>query len=43
VAAAVLAAERGARVLRVHDVAATKQGLAIWSAMHAQDTQPATE
>jgi len=42
VAAAVLAAERGARVLRVHDVAATKQGLAIWSAMHAQDTQPAT-
>ena len=43
VAAAVLAAERGARVLRVHDAAATKQGLAIWSAMHAQDTQPATE
>jgi dihydropteroate synthase len=42
VAAAVLAAERGARVLRVHDVAATKQGLAIWSAMHSQDTQTAT-
>jgi len=42
VAAAVLAAERGARVLRVHDVAATKQGLAIWSATHAQDARPAT-
>jgi len=42
VAAAVLAAERGARVLRVHDAAATKQGLAIWSAMHAHDTRPAT-
>ena len=43
VAAAVLAAERGARVLRVHDVAATKQGLAVWSAMQAQDTQTAME
>ena len=42
VAAAVLAVERGARLLRVHDVAATKQGLAVWSAMHAQDTQTAT-
>ena len=42
VAAAVLAVERGARVLRVHDVAATKQGLAIWSAMHSQDTRTAT-
>ena len=42
VAAAVLAVERGARVLRVHDVSATKQGLAVWSAMHAQDMQPAT-
>ena len=41
VAAAVLAVERGARVLRVHDVAATKQGLAVWSAMHSQDTQTA--
>ncbi len=41
VAAAVLAVERGARVLRVHDVAATKQGLAIWSAMHSQDTRTA--
>jgi dihydropteroate synthase len=37
VAAAVLAAERGARLLRVHDVQATVQGLAVWSAMQAQD------
>ena len=43
VAAAVLAVERGARVLRVHDVAATVQGLAIWSAMHIQDTQTANK
>ena len=42
VTAAVLAAERGARVLRVHDVAATKQALAIWAAMHSQDTRTAT-
>ena len=42
VAAAVLAVERGARVLRVHDVAATKQGLAVWSAMQTQDTQTST-
>ncbi len=37
VAAAVLAAERGARVLRVHDVRATVQALAVWRAMVAQD------
>jgi dihydropteroate synthase len=43
VVAAVLAADRGARVLRVHDVAATKQGLAVWSAMQAQDMQTAME
>jgi len=34
VAAAVLAAERGARVLRVHDVRETVQALAVWQAMH---------
>ncbi len=34
VAAAVLAAERGARVLRVHDVRKTVQALAVWQAMH---------
>ena len=43
VTAAVLAADRGARVLRVHDVAATKQGLAVWAAMQAQDMQTAME
>ena len=43
VTAAVLAADRGARVLRVHDVAATKQGLAVWAAMQAQDRQTAME
>ena len=43
VAAAVLAVERGARLLRVHDVAATVQGLAIWSVMHIQDTQTANK
>ena len=43
VTAAVLAAGRGARVLRVHDVAATKQGLAVWAAMQAQDMQTAME
>ncbi len=39
VAAAVLAADRGARLLRVHDVQATVQGLAVWSAMQAQESQ----
>ena len=37
VSAAVLAAERGARVLRVHDVRATVQALAVWQAMAAAD------
>jgi dihydropteroate synthase len=32
VAAAVLAVERGARIVRVHDVAATKDALAVWAA-----------
>ncbi|MBX3725908.1 MAG: dihydropteroate synthase [Xanthomonadales bacterium] len=35
VAAAVLAAERGARILRVHDVAATVQALAVQTALAA--------
>ncbi len=35
VAAAVLAVERGARIVRVHDVAATVQALAVWRAMQA--------
>lgn len=37
VAAAVLAVERGARVLRVHDVRATVQALAVWRAMAAAE------
>ncbi|MDR2838716.1 MAG: dihydropteroate synthase [Azonexus sp.] len=37
VAAAVLAADRGARILRVHDVAATRDGLAVWSAIQQGD------
>lgn len=38
VAAALLAVERGARVVRVHDVADTKAALSIWQAMHEQTT-----
>ena len=37
VAAAVLAAERGAKVIRVHDVAATKDALAVLTAMEDED------
>lgn len=33
IAAAVLAAQRGAAILRVHDVAETKDALAVWSAI----------
>lgn len=40
VVAAVLAADRGARVLRVHDVRETVQGLAVWSAMQAPTPAP---
>lgn len=36
VAAALLAVERGARIVRVHDVADTKSALSIWQAMHEQ-------
>jgi dihydropteroate synthase len=35
IAAALLAVERGARIVRVHDVAATKDALAVWSAVSA--------
>ncbi len=35
VAAALLAVEKGARIVRVHDVAATRQALAVWEAMQA--------
>lgn len=35
VVAALLAVEHGARIVRVHDVAATRQALAVWHAMQA--------
>jgi dihydropteroate synthase len=35
VAAAVIAVERGARIVRVHDVAATRDALRVWEAMNA--------
>ncbi|MDR0777680.1 MAG: dihydropteroate synthase [Azonexus sp.] len=37
VVAAVLAANKGARMLRVHDVAATRDGLAVWAAIEQGD------
>ena len=40
VAAAVLAVERGARVVRVHDVRETAQALAVWQAMRLHDASP---
>jgi dihydropteroate synthase len=36
VAAAVIALQQGARLLRVHDVAATRDALAVWHAVEAQ-------
>jgi len=39
VVAAVLAAQRGARIVRVHDVAATVAGLAVWRAAHDADNR----
>jgi len=38
VAAAVLAVERGAAIIRVHDVAATRDALAVWQAMQGRTT-----
>jgi dihydropteroate synthase len=40
VVAAVLSVERGARIVRVHDVAATVAGLAVWRASHGADNRP---
>jgi dihydropteroate synthase len=34
VAAALIAAQRGASILRVHDVAATRDALAVWNAVN---------
>ena len=39
-AAALIAVQRGARMVRVHDVAATVDALAVWRAVHAIDTVP---
>jgi len=39
VVAAVLAVERGARIVRVHDVAATVAGLAVWHASQRADNR----
>ena len=36
IAAALLAAQRGASILRVHDVAPTRDALAIWHAVESQ-------
>jgi dihydropteroate synthase len=37
VAAALLAVERGAAIVRVHDVAATREALAVWSAVRERE------
>jgi dihydropteroate synthase len=39
-AAALIAAQRGARMVRVHDVAATVDALAVWEAVRAGDAVP---
>lgn len=36
VLAAVMAAQQGAKIVRVHDVAATRDGLAVWSALRSE-------
>lgn len=42
-AAALIAVQRGARMVRVHDVAATVDALAVWRAVHAADSVPRRE
>lgn len=39
IAAALLAAQRGAKILRVHDVAATRDALAVWQALEQREKQ----
>lgn len=39
-AAMLAAVGRGARIVRVHDVAATRDALAVWAAVEAADTRP---
>jgi dihydropteroate synthase len=43
VAAALIAVQRGARMVRVHDVAATVDALAVWQGVHAGDEAPRRE
>jgi len=43
VAAALIAVQRGARMVRVHDVAATVDALAVWAPVHALDATPRRE
>ncbi|HUN93069.1 MAG TPA: dihydropteroate synthase [Burkholderiaceae bacterium] len=43
VAAALVAVERGARIVRVHDVAATRDALRVWQAVAAADPAPGAE
>ena len=40
VAAAILAVSRGANILRVHDVAATRDAMAIWNAVEGTGNEP---
>jgi dihydropteroate synthase len=40
VAAALAGAERGASILRVHDVAETAQALSVWAAIHGGEAEP---
>jgi dihydropteroate synthase len=42
VAAALIAVQRGAQIVRVHDVAATRDALAVWTAIHAGDKPTST-
>ena len=42
-AAALIAVQRGARLVRVHDVAATLDALAVWQGVHAGDVAPRRE
>ncbi|MDE1894413.1 MAG: dihydropteroate synthase [Pseudomonadota bacterium] len=42
-AAALIAVQRGARMVRVHDVAPTVDALAVWRAVHALDAVPKRE
>ncbi|KGI78428.1 dihydropteroate synthase [Oleiagrimonas soli] len=43
VAAALIAVQRGAMIVRTHDVAATVDALAVWRAVHAGDRSPRAE